>query len=288
MKDKINNNQIESVLSSFKANESESLSFMEKQNILNSVFERVDSNIKNEAVKTPFYNYQNYFVQYLKYSIPVILIAVIGTQMVDLFNHRSKVALSDIYEAKNTLDDIKRDSSIKSNLSKNKQDIQELKLALASSEDITKKQILANQVSTRSKEIRNQVAALVSENKIAEAKKIVLDLETALKSDELYTVSTSVEQEVMEAIDLRVDIEKKESENASSTTESDVLNRIDLAKKDLSSFDKNATTTDMILDAENAILTAEKHLENKDLSNAIISLQLYDRIVAEIKLVLLP
>ncbi len=287
MKDRLNDNQIESVLSSLKINESESLSFMEKQNVLNSIFERSESGIKKESIKTPFYSYTDYFVQYLKYSIPVILLAVIGTQLFDVFTHKSQLAISDINHARETLDDLKRDNSIKANLSKNREDIQQLKQTLALN-DTTKKQILVNQVSNRSKEIRNQVAALVSENKLTEARKIALDLETALKADELYTVSTSVEQEVFEAIDLRVGIEKKESDAISSSTEADVLKRISDSKKEIESFEDNASTTDMIVDAKKALDNADKYAKDKDLSNAIISLQLYDRIVAELKLILIP
>lgn len=286
MKDRVNEKQIESVLSSFKPNESVSLSFFEKQNILNSVFDRAN-NIEIKAVKTPFYNYTNYFVQYLKYSIPVLFLAIIGTQIVSVFDHRSKIALSDINNVKSTLEEMKRDNSIKSNLSKNKQDIQELKI-LALNNDTAKKELLANQVSNRSKEIRNQVASLVSENKLTEARKIALDLETALKADELYNVSTSVEQEVIEAIDLRVDIEKKESISLSSTTESDIMSRIDITRKELSDFEKNASTSDMIEDANKALDVSAKYVENKDFENAIISLQLCDRIVAELKLILIP
>lgn len=294
MKNIINEKRIEDILSSFKPNELVDLSLSEKQNILTSVFDRTEIRVikTQKAVKSPFYEYKNYFVQYLRYSIPVLLIAVIGTQMFSVFNNKSIIALSDINNIKNNLEDFKRDSAIKSNLSKNKQDIQEIK-SLAMSDQSVKAQILAGQLSNRSKEIRNQVASLVSENKITEAKSVALELETALKADDLYKVSTSVKQEVFEAIDLRVDIETKEGFNISTTTELDIKDRIASAKENMSRFNNNtASTTDSIKDvidsAQKSIENAELNLEKKDFRNAIISLQLYDRIVAELKTILLP
>ena len=287
MKNIINHKEIENVLSSFKSNERMSLSLSEKENILKSVFDRAEVRVTHKAIKSPFSDYKNYFVQYLRYSIPVLLIAVLGTQLAGVFTDKSKLAISDMTEVKTTLKDIERDNSIKSNLYKTKQDIHEIK-SLALSDSPLKTQVLANQVSDRSKEIRNQVAALMDENKITEAKKIALDLETALKADELYKVSTSVEQEVFASIDLRVDIEKKESSSISSSTESDISKRIETAKKELSSIEDNSSTTDMIAEANKAITVSEGYLKEKDFSNAIISLQLYDRILAEVKAILIP
>ena len=295
MKNIINENRIENVLRSFKPNESVNLSLLEKENVLKSVFERVEQKIAHEArtqaVKSPFYAYKSYFTQYLRYSIPLLLLAVIGTQAAGVFTTRSKIALSDINEVKSTLNNLKRENAIKSNLSKNKQDIQEIKTNLASADVATKSaktQILAAQVSTRSKEIRNQVASLISEDKITEAKKIALDLESALKADELYKVSTGVESEVFSAIDLRVDIERHEKNNISTSTEKDVKDRIENAKKDILDFEKNASTTDIIIEAERSIVVSEEHVNKGDIENAIISLQLYDRIVADLKIILLP
>jgi hypothetical protein len=295
MKNIINDKRIENILNSFKPNESVSLSLNEKQNILKSVFERVQikeiKNTQTESVRSPFYTYQTYLTQYLKYSIPVLLIAVIGTQAVGVFTNRSKIALSDINEVKQNLDSIKRDNSIKSNLSKNQQDIQEIKIQLASSGSVNnnlKTQILADKITTRSREIRNQVAALVDENKLTEAKKVALDLESALKADELYKVSTSVQAEVFSAIDLRVDIERKEKNNISTSTESDTKTKIEDAKKEIVSFEKNASTTDIILEAEKSIATSEEHLKAGDIQNAVIALQSYDRIVADLRVILLP
>jgi len=286
-----NENKIEHVLRSFKPNESVSLSLSEKGDILKSVFDRVESKVSHKAVKSPFYNSKTYVLQYARYSVPLLLLAVISTQAAGVFANRSKIAISDINEVKQTLSDLKRDNSIKSNLSKNKQDIQEIKLNLASAnavDNTAKTQILADQVSSRSKEIRNQVAALVSEDKITEAKKIALDLESALKADELYKVSTSVQQEVFSAIDLRVAIENKEYTKISSTTESDVKKKIETAKKSISTFEANASTSDMIEDASKSIVTAESYLNKGELENAIISLQSHDRIVADLKIILLP
>jgi hypothetical protein len=283
MKNIINDKRIENILKSFTSNESVNLSYSEKENMLASVFERVEKKVVVKAVKSPFV----YVTQYLRYSIPVLLIAVIGTQAAGLFSDKTKLAISDINDVKTTLDNLKRDNAIKSNLSKNKQDIKEIK-SLALLDQPVKTGILADQLSIRSKEIRNQVAALVSENKISEAKNVALDLEAALKADELYKVSTSVQAEVFSAIDLRVDIEKKESNNISTTTEDDLTKRLDLAKKDVLGFEVNASTTDMIDSAKKTIEISDKYLKDKDLENAIISLQLYDRIVAELKTILLP
>ena len=292
MKKIINHKEIENILSSFKPNESVNLSLLEKENMLASVFTRVGHN--KLVIKSPFYTYKTYFTQYLRYSIPVLLLAVIGTQAAGVFTHRSKIAIADISQVKSTLDNLKRNNSIKSNLSKNQEDIQEIKLNLASAnstnlfENTAKNKILADQVSTRSKVIRNQVAALVSENKISEAKNIALDLESALKADELYKVSTSVEQEVFSAIDLRVTIEKKESNNISSSTESEIKSKIEKAKKEVVGYKKTASTTDMLTDAVKALDIAESYVGKGEFENAIISLQLHDRIVAELKIILLP
>jgi hypothetical protein len=291
MKNIINDKIIEDTLKSFKPNDSVSLSLTEKQNILNSVFDRVEVpvvNVKHQAVQSPFYTY---FTQYLKYSMPVILIVFIGTQAAGVFTDRSRIALSDINEVKSNLEELKRNNEIKSNLSKNQADIKEIKLNLASAdvaEKDVKTQILASQLSSRSREIRNQVAALVSEDKITEAKKIALDLESALKADELYKVSTSVEAEVFSAMDLRLDIERKEKYSISTSTEKEVVERIIAAKKDILDFDKNASTTDIILEAEKSIVVSEDHLNAGDIENAIISLQSYDRIVADLRVILLP
>jgi hypothetical protein len=220
-----------------------------------------------------------------------LLIAIIGTQVAGVFTDRSKVAISDINDVKSSLSDLKRDNAIKSNLSKNKQDIQEIKTLALLNQDGSqsfKKGILADQITTRSKEIRNQVAALVSENKISEAKNVALDLETALKADQLYKVATSVQSEVFSAIDLRVDVEKKEANNISTTTEVDVAKKIQQAQKDILAFDVNASTTEMIDSAQKALETSDEYLKDKDFQNAIISLQLHDRIVAELKTILLP
>ncbi len=283
----INDKRIENILKSFTSNESVNLSYSEKENMLASVFERAEMKVIKQAVKSPFYTYKTYLTQYLRYSIPVLLIAVIGTQAAGLFSDKSKVAISNIDDIKTSLSDLKRDNAIKSNLSKNKQDIKEIK-SLALLDQPVKTGILADQLSIRSKEIRNQVAALVSENKISEAKNVALDLEAALKADELYKVSTSVKAEVFEAIDLRVDIEKKESNNISTTTEADLTERLVLAKKIVLDFEVNASTSDMIDSAKKTIVISDKYLKDKDLENAIISLQLYDRIVAELKTILLP
>jgi hypothetical protein len=290
MKNIINDKRIENILKSFKVNDSVDLSLNEKQTMLASVFDRAENKTVPtvNAVKSPFYNY---FTQYLRYSIPVLLIAIIGTQAAGVFTDRSKVAISDINDVKSSLSDLKRDNAIKSNLSKNKQDIQEIKTLALLNQDGSqsfKKGILADQISTRSKEIRNQVAALVSENKISEAKNVALDLETALKADQLYKVATSVQSEVFSAIDLRVDVEKKEVNNISTTTEVDVTKKIQQAQKDILAFDVNASTTEMIDSAKKALETSDEYLKDKDFQNAIISLQLHDRIVAELKTILLP
>ena len=285
MTDMPNKNSIEHVLSSFKVNESVSLSSYEKENVLKSIFARAEY----KAVRSPFYKtYKNYFVQYLRYSLPILLLVVVGTQAAAIFTNKTKVALSDLNEVRSSFDDLKRVNEIKSNLSKNRQDIQEIKtLALVDGKS-AKTQILADKVSDRSKQIRNQVASLISENKITEAKKVALDLESALKADELYKVSTSVQQEVFEAIDLRVDIEKKEYTNISSSTESDIQARIVAANKDLATFNKTATTSEMLEQAQKSVEIASKYLQDKDLGDSIISLQLHDRIVAELKVNLLP
>jgi hypothetical protein len=358
MKNIISHKEIENILSSFKSSGLSVLSLGEKQNVLKSVFDRVDAKklvVIRQAVKSPVSNYKTYFTQYLAYSIPVVLLALLSTQAAGIFSRGSKLAFDDLNDVKSGIYDMQRNNAIKSNLSDNKRDINEIKSLTLAGNDSVKTQILANQVTNRSQEIRNQVSALVKENNITEAKKVALDLETALKSDDLYTVSTSVQQEVFKAIDLRVDVEKKEVADISSSTPSDVAQRIIDAKKDIAdlkstqktalatmsisvpataivdststvsastTLDTNiasttassstttlasATTTDIVKtvivssptltgkvtsdilsDASKAVDTASKYLKDKDYQNAIISLQLSDRIVAEVKNNLLP
>ncbi len=334
------NNQIEKVLNSFKPNESMFLSYEEKGNILNSVFERSNNEIEivNHSVKTPFMGYSNYFVQYL---IPVVIFIFLGTYFVDVISNRSKIVLSDLTNTKESLNDIRRINEIKSNLNKNKEDILQIRTSLAmanSSDKVSPKTlVLADQVTNRSKEIRNQVASLINENKMIEAKNIALDLEVALKSDELYKIATSVKDEVVAATDLRLDIERQEYKTLSTSTESQLTSRIADAKKIIVDYKHivdihTATSTDIALMSESVLTTtdnnitasssnskssiktteqvgltedktdldillntaqkavekSEQYLKDKDLENAIISLQSYDRIVAQLKSVLLP
>ena len=327
----INNqdNQIERVLTSFKPNESMFLSYEEKGTIFNSVLERAENEsavdiVRHSSIRTPFMDYNKYFVQYLKYSIPVVIFIFLGTHFIDIISNKSKIVLSDLTNAKSSFDDIKRLNEIKSNLSKNKEDILQIRTSLAmanSSEKVSSKTlVLADQVTNRSKEIRNQVASLMSENKLSEAKDIVLDLETALKSDELYSIATSVKDEVLATTDLRLDIERQEYKTVSTSTENQLINRISEAKKTLIDFDnildvkgvninnvinvtkdvdgiastsKSLTEDKADLDilfntATKAVEKSEQYLKDKDFENAIISLQSYDRIVAQLKSVLLP
>jgi hypothetical protein len=67
-----------------------------------------------------------------------------------------------------------------------------------------------------------------------------------------------------------------------------VKTKIEEAKKEIIKFEKNASTTDIIVEAEKAITTSEDHLLKGDIENAIISLQSHDRIVADLRVILLP
>ena len=80
----------------------------------------------------------------------------------------------------------------------------------------------------------------------------------------------------------------KEYTKISSTTNSDIKERLTEAKEDFDSFDKTASSTEMLVDAKKAIGVAQEYLNKGDLENAIISLQLHDRILADLKIILLP
>lgn len=288
MKKNYKNNNIEHIensLASFKANESLFLSNSEKENILQSVFDRAAGEKEYKSIPSPFTSYKTHITNYFRYAIPLVILIALGTQLTSVFVEKTKVSLSDLEQVKSSLDNIQRDTALKTQVSQNREAIAELKTNTNPKDTFR----LAAQVSTRSQEIRNQVAALMDENKVVEAKKIALDLEMALKADELYKVATSVEQEVFKAIDLRLDIEKQEANNASATDAITLDKRIKDARKEFSDFASSTVAReDNIKDADNAITAAEAYFKAGDTEKAIISLQTYDRILAEVNNILLP
>jgi len=102
----------------------------------------------------------------------------------------------------------------------------------------------------------------------------------------LYKVATSVSDTVFSATDLRIDIENKEIQ--ATTSVEDLTARIAENLKDISSMEITASTSDFIADAMKFLARAETYVQEGDTENAIISLQAYDRIVADIRLILLP
>jgi len=219
-----------------------------------------------------------------QYVLPVLVLFFVGTQFGDAIVEKTKLAIGDFNTVRSDIQVAQKSAELKNSLSVNHKNILALKAASVTESSDTKDLIAS--VTSRSQDIQNQVASLVKENKITEAKQIVLTLETALKADELYKVATSVSDTVFSATDLRLDIENKEIE--ATTTVEELVMRIAENKKNLGDMEVTASTTDMIVEAGKFLSKSEEYVQVPDIENAIISLQAYDRIVAEIKLILLP
>ncbi|MEN9604631.1 MAG: hypothetical protein RJB39_316 [Candidatus Parcubacteria bacterium] len=244
-------------------------------------------------VASPFVNSFSIFfrrrIQYGMYALPIILIAFFANYS-DAFSLKLKSWFEDFNNTKNEIVATQSAIEAKLSLSRAQRGISELK----SSEDDSQKTALASQVSVRSQEVRNRVAALVKENKIAEAKEIALDLEAALKADELFAMSPAVAEEVFAATDLRVELEKKERVNiafgtssATSTLVADLQVKIDGLKKELDGFASTSSSSPLIADARATLEKAEKYLAESKIEETVITLQACDRIVAEVRLLLL-
>lgn len=274
-------NTIINTLGKMRLKKSVSLDVDKKASVLRSVF---NSSLSHVAIPTYRSRVPSPFATLLsQYVLPVFALLFVGIQFGDNIMKNAQFALGEFNSVKSDLQTAQTSAELKNSLTLNHKDIEALKAAGDSSVDKTN---LITSVTTRSREIQNQVASLVKENKITEAKQIVLTLETALKADELYKVATSVSDTVFSATDLRLDIERKETE--ATTTIDAVLERLEADKKVLVDMETNASTTDLVKDAYKFIAKAEEYIAADDIENAIISLQAHDRIVAEIKLILLP
>ncbi len=286
----INNNDILHNLEKMRLNKSVSLSVDEKAKILKSVFEnQTGTTYKTVPVRSPF---MSMFNRYAVYVLPAFILGFIGLQYGQDIIVRTQLAFEDFNNTRAEVKLTQVSAQLRNSLSKTTKDISSLKSIDASGNSAVEKAALVSEVSIGAKSIRNQVAALVRENKITEAKEIVLTLETALKADELYKLAPAVQSEVAAATDLRVILEKKETlatTEASSTASTSITlaDRIKADKVELAELESNASTSDLLIDAKKYLHKAESYLEGKDPENAIISLQTYDRIVAEVKLILL-
>jgi hypothetical protein len=270
------------------------LSVDEKATMLKSIFETPKVVPVVKATPSPF---MSMFTRYATYALPAFILGFIGIQYGQDILLKTKLAYDDFNNTRAQVELTKTSLALRDSLLKTKEDISTLKTFQATNgnNEDPEKAVLVSQVSTGAKSIRNQVAALVRENKIAEAKEVVLTLETALKADELYKVAPDVQTEVAAATDLRVTLEKQETlanAEASSTgsTTSAIADRLFADKDELASLEveaKGTSTTDLIADAKKNLDKASDYLKNKDSENAIIALQIYDRKVAEIKLILL-
>lgn len=277
-----NTNHIIDTLGKMRLKKSVSLSVDKKASMLRSVL-----NSSPYLVSVPHYRTRvvsPFSTLLSQYVLPVLVLFFVGTQFGDAIVEKASLAVGDFNTVKSDIQVAQKSAELKNSLSINHKNILALKsVGNANSSDKTK---LIESVTARSQDIQNQVASLVKENKITEAKQIVLTLETALKADELYKVATSVSDTVFSATDLRIDIENKEIE-ATTTTET-LTARIEADKKYIDSLEFNASTTDAVLDAKKFLTKAEEYIQAGDTENTIISLQAHDRIVAEIKLILLP
>lgn len=285
---------IANILGKMRLNKSVSLSDDKKATMLRAVFNSAGSHVAipryTTRVASPF------TILFSRYVLPVFVLFFVGTQYGDILAQQMKLALGQFNAVKSDVQSAQKTAELKTSLSLNHKDILALKqvaaqesadVGVSSNTSLDKTQLIAS-VTTRSREIRNQVASLVKENKITEAKQIVLTLETALKADELYKVATSVSDSVFETTDLRLDIERKETE--STTTAAELATRIENSKKLISKLEdeENASTTSVLAEAKTHLTKSEEYMQKGDIENAIISLQAHDRIVAEVQLILLP
>ena len=275
-------NTIIHTLGKMRLKKSVSLSVDKKAQMLRSVFDSSNSLVTipqyRTRVSSPFI-----FV-FTRYVFPIFALFFVGTHFGDAIIQKAEVAIGNYNTVKSDVLVAQKSAELKNSLSLNYKDI----VTLKSSSDIdsTDKTNLIDSVTNRSRDIRNQVASLVKENKITEAKQIVLTLETALKADELYKVATSVSATVFETTDLRLDIERKETQATTSLKE--LTDRIETDKKVLAGLEVNASTTSNIEEAKVFLARAEQYVQDGNIENAIISLQAHDRIVAEVQLMLLP
>ena len=298
----ITNDNILHNLGKMRLKKSVCLSVDEKAGMLRSVMSAPRIAPIPQRIPSPF---MSMFTQYAVYALPAFILGFIGVQYGQSILSKSKFAYDDFNKTRAELELSKTSLALRDSLIKTQEDISTLKTFQAingnnASAD-SEKEVLVSQVSSGSKSIRNQVAALVKENKIAEAKKVVLTLETALKADELYKVAPAVQTEVTAATDLRVKLEKKETlatVEASSTASTSIAiaDRLSADRQELEDLEVKASadgaiiatsTADLIADANKYLDKAGEYLKNKDAENAIISLQIYDRTVAEAKLILL-
>lgn len=268
-----------------------SLSVTEKTSLFDKIIKEAQSTSYKHKIKSPFLNTINPFdilfktkLQYAFYALPIVLLAVFVNYSHVFWTNFSQVA-EEVTEAGSSI-------QAKMSLSKAQREIYALK---AVNDSEVRKDILVAQVSNRSQEVRNRVAALVKENKISEAKEIVLDLETALKADELYTVSPVVVEEVLAATDLRVKLEKKEvvqlaidpqSDIASSTPEVIQKKMADL-RTEIETFINTESISDstkeLIETAKSGLKKTEDYIAVSDFERAVITLQGVERIVAELR-----
>lgn len=275
-------NTIINTLGQMRLKKSVSLNVDQKASMLRSVFNSSLTNVSIPRYKTSVPS--PYMVLISQYVLPMFVLFFVGTQFGDTIVNNTKLALGEFNSVKSDIRVAQKSADLKNSLSLNHKDIIALK-AVGDTDESHKTKLIAS-VTTRSKEIQNQVASLIKENKITEAKQIVLTLETALKADELYKVATSVSDTVFSATDLRLDIERKETE--ATTTVDEVSVRVEDAKKTLIDIETNASTTDLVKEAYRFVVKAEEYVKENNAENAIISLQAYDRILAEIRLILLP
>lgn len=300
----INKDNIPHILESLKGfvnsrlNKSASLSVSEKQNLFNRIISTEPKRLSKELVApipSPFVSRFNEFfkhkMQFAYYALPIVLFAFFANYS-EALSMRLKSWMNDFNNTKTEISLNQATMEAKLSLSKVQSDINNLKASNAG----IKKDALATQVTVQSKEVRNRVAALVNENQIVEAKEIALDLEVALKADELYKVSPEVKEEVLAATDLRVELEKKEvvqialspEDSATSTVEkAEALKvKIDALRAEIDGFVVNASTTDMIADAKAALKKSEDYFVASDIERTVLSLQACERVVAELRLVI--
>ncbi len=303
-KNKLNIETIEYRLNGIRFKESNFLSDSQKFDMLNSVFSSIESHKVQKTKKSfisPFMSHSMFRVAVSVFTFCFLYIGIISYKNTHYSNNTD-----DINDTENTsLNSIYQTSSNTSD---------------------------TESVHKRTKDVKKQVAALVSQNKITEAKNIVLGLENILlkelntdinkdKEDKninsIDSATSTAEKEItkettkaaiIETTELRIELEKKEI----NAVYENINNRIETAKKTLKDIEnsdafkkiektdlKNDSKIDLkkdniknniienIKSAKEYLEKAISYIEKKDIENATITLQNYDRLLAEIQVSLI-
>lgn len=262
-----------------------SLTDSEKNTLLQKIQTEPSRNVRSQPSPfvTVFGSFARKNMQYALYVLPIVLVAV--------FAANSETLLTEFNNTKGQIETTQSSIEAKMSLSKAEREIYALKLA---TDNEAKKKALVSQVVNHAQEVRTKVAALTEENKISEAKSIVLNLEAALKADQLYVVAPEVAEEVFAATDMRVKLEKKEvvslafgpdgNETAPQVTPEELRVRIDAIRKEVSSVvAKTSGVSYLVAEISIKLEKVNEYIVSKEIERAIIVLQAAERALADLR-----